>query len=101
LPYEVDHGLLTQHHAKCIYNVYMNANILDLRYRMRKVLRALESREQVTVYHRGKMKGILVPAGGTRLAKADKHPLFGIRTRDRRPVKKVMDALRGGRYRAL
>jgi len=79
----------------------MNANILDLRYRMRKVLRALESREPVTVYHRGKVKGILFPVAGKKQAKAEKQPLFGILARDTRPVRKIMEELRGGRFRDL
>lgn len=39
----------------------MNATIVDLRYRMRDVLSALDRGEPVTVLHRGKPRAKLVP----------------------------------------
>jgi len=39
----------------------MKATILDLRYRMRSVLEALDRGEAVTVLHRGAAKARLVP----------------------------------------
>jgi prevent-host-death family protein len=39
----------------------MNASIVDLRYRMKDVLKALDRGEPVTVLYRGKEKARLVP----------------------------------------
>jgi len=39
----------------------MNATIVDLRYRMKDVLRAIDRGETVTVLYRGKVKATLVP----------------------------------------
>jgi prevent-host-death family protein len=41
----------------------MEASIVDLRYRMKDVLRAIDRGETVTVTYRGKEKARLVPAG--------------------------------------
>jgi antitoxin (DNA-binding transcriptional repressor) of toxin-antitoxin stability system len=40
----------------------VNASIVDLRYRMKDVLRAIDRGETVTVLYRGKAKATLVPA---------------------------------------
>jgi len=79
----------------------MQANIVDLRYRMRKVLKALEARETVTIYSRGKVKGVIMPPAQKNRIKAKDHPSFGIMKGDKRTVAQIMDELRGGRYRAL
>lgn len=39
----------------------MNASIVDLRYRMKDVLRAIDRGESVTILYRGKEKARLVP----------------------------------------
>ncbi len=59
----------------------MNATIVDLRYRMKDVLRAIDRGETVTILYRGKEKAKLMPIG-----QASDHPrpsikdqpLFGI-----------------------
>ena len=40
----------------------MKATVVDLRYKMNDVLKALDRNEKVTVLYRGKVKGVLVPA---------------------------------------
>ena len=78
----------------------MKARIIDLRYRMSDVLKALERNEDVIIQHRGKTKGILttpVPATG---GSVEEHPFFGMR-RGETSVEAEMDVLRGGRHRAL
>lgn len=59
----------------------MKASILDLRYRMTDVLRAIDRGETVTVLHRGKVKARLVPlnepAGGE-VPKAADLPFCGM-----------------------
>lgn len=42
----------------------MRASVVDLRYRMKDVLRALDRNEEVTVTYRGKVKGVIVPKRG-------------------------------------
>jgi antitoxin (DNA-binding transcriptional repressor) of toxin-antitoxin stability system len=67
----------------------MNATIVDLRYRMKDVLRAIDRGETVTVLYRGKVKAALTsisPPLGTSDKGAPKtadQPLFGLwRERD-------------------
>jgi antitoxin (DNA-binding transcriptional repressor) of toxin-antitoxin stability system len=62
----------------------MNATIVDLRYRMKDVLRAIERGETVTVLYRGKAKAALMPispplgASDKRVPKTADQPLFGL-----------------------
>jgi antitoxin (DNA-binding transcriptional repressor) of toxin-antitoxin stability system len=82
----------------------MKASILDLRRRMPDVLRALERNEPVTILHRGKTKGILLPAAGASKARpASEHAAFGL-WKDRPDMENVADVvhrLRRGRFDAL
>jgi hypothetical protein len=41
----------------------MKATIVDLRYRMKEVLKALDRKESVSVLYRGKVKGVITPVG--------------------------------------
>jgi len=56
----------------------MDASVLDLRYKMRDVLKALERREKVRILYHGKLKGQITPykKGGT--MKSADQPLFGM-----------------------
>jgi antitoxin (DNA-binding transcriptional repressor) of toxin-antitoxin stability system len=62
----------------------MNATIVDLRYRMRDVLRAIDRGETVTVLYRGKAKATLMPispaldASHKGAPKTADQPLFGL-----------------------
>lgn len=62
----------------------MNATIVDLRYHMKDVLRAIDRGETVTVLHRGKEKAKLVPialasqASDKSAPKTKDQPLFGL-----------------------
>ncbi len=57
----------------------MKATIVDLRYRMKDVLRAIDRGETVTVLYRGKEKARLVPiAAKSSLSKASDHPACGM-----------------------
>ena len=62
----------------------MNATIVDLRYRMRDVLRAIDRGETVTVLYRGKAKAALTPispplgASAKGEPKTADQPLFGL-----------------------
>ena len=84
----------------------MQASIVDLRYKMNDVLKALERNEKVSVLYRGKIKGILVPSStASKLNKRKKiseHPFFGMApTNSDKSVAEEMDELRGGRYRDI
>jgi hypothetical protein len=79
----------------------MKASVVDLRYRMKDVLKALQRREKVKVLYRGKLRGTIVPAGRSVRAKIKDHPLFGVHAHDDMPVSDVMSQLRGGRYSAV
>lgn len=78
----------------------MKATVVDLRYHMSEVLKALDRSERVSVLYHGKVKGVISPAGNAVLTRVADHPFFGMRT-DVAPVEKVMSGLRGGRYRDL
>jgi hypothetical protein len=78
----------------------MQATIVDLRYRMKQVLKALERNETVSVLYRGKLKGVLSPATTTSAAKVTEHSFFGCR-KEAPSVEEVMKQLRGGRHRDL
>ena len=41
----------------------MKASVMDLRYRTKEVLRALEAREEIVLTHRGAEKGKIIPLG--------------------------------------
>ena len=59
----------------------MEASIVDLRYRMKDVLRAIDRGETVTVTYRGKEKARLVPAntsGERTPAKVSDQPFVGM-----------------------
>jgi antitoxin (DNA-binding transcriptional repressor) of toxin-antitoxin stability system len=62
----------------------MNATIVDLRYRMKDVLRAIDRGETVTVLYRGKAKAALMPisppsgASDKGRPKTADQPLFGL-----------------------
>jgi antitoxin (DNA-binding transcriptional repressor) of toxin-antitoxin stability system len=59
----------------------MNATIVDLRYNMKQVLRAIDRGETVTVLYRGKEKAKLTPIAPTpdsRAPKTKDQPLFGL-----------------------
>ena len=59
----------------------MNATIVDLRYNMKHVLRAIDRGETVTVLYRGKERAKLTPIApspGSGVPKTKDQPLFGL-----------------------
>ena len=79
----------------------MKASIVDLRYKMNEVLRALERQENVTILYHGKVKGKIIAAGSEKNMKVEDHPFFGMHSAKQNSVAKEMEQLRGGRYNAL
>jgi len=77
----------------------MKATIVDLRYKMKDVLKALDRNEKVTVLYRGKVKGILVPAAQKKDMSMTAHPFFGMSSQDaKKSVLDELNDLRKARY---
>lgn len=77
----------------------MKASVVDLRYKMNDVLKALDRNEEVTILYRGKIKGILIPSRKKNQRKMIDHPFFGMSARtDKKSVQEQMDDLRRARY---
>ena len=83
----------------------MKASIVDLRYRMKDVLKALRRRETVEILYHGKLAGTIVPPKAkSNIKDLMKHPFFGMHKdlgTTAKDVKKVMDELRRPRYRDI
>jgi len=78
----------------------MKASIVDLRYKMNDIIKALERNEEVTILYHGKEKGVIVPRHRKKSLKAREHPFFGMMPGDA-PVLKVMERLRGNRHDSI
>lgn len=77
----------------------MKATVVDLRYKMNDVLKALARNEKVTVLYRGKVKGVLVPTEEKKRMKVAEHPFFGMSSPEAgKSVSEIMDDLRRPRY---
>lgn len=79
----------------------MKTTIVDLRYKMKEVLNALNHRERITIFYHGKVKGIIIPVIEKIKQRVNDHPIFGILKNSPKSVEQQMDELRGGRYRDL
>jgi hypothetical protein len=79
----------------------MKATVVELRYKMKEVLKALEQRENVTILYHGKVKGIIIPAKTDSTEKVEEHPFFGMNQDDSASVLEQMDKLRRPRFHAL
>jgi len=77
----------------------MKATIVDLRYKMNDILKALARNEEVTVLYRGKVKGVLVPASQKKEMRMTEHPFFGMSSKSsRKSVRDELNDLRRIRY---
>jgi len=57
----------------------MEASIVDLRYKVKDVLKALNRNETVKIFYRGKMCGTIIPAQHSKKKqKVEEHPFFGM-----------------------
>ncbi len=79
----------------------MKASIVDLRYKTKEILKALEACEPVSIYYHGKLKGTIIPHPPEKKMRIQDHPFFGMRRNDERSVKEVMRELRKPRYHDL
>ena len=77
----------------------MKATVVDLRYKMNDVLKALDRNEKVTVLYRGKVKGTLVPVEQKKEMNMTDHPFFGMSSQDtKKAVLDEVNDLRKSRY---
>jgi hypothetical protein len=76
----------------------MKASIVDLRYKMKDVLEALERRESIQILYHGQIKGTIIPKSSKSKAKIVAHPFFGMRKGESQKVSDIMETLRQGRY---
>jgi len=77
----------------------MKATVVDLRYKMNDILKALDRNEEVTVLYHGKAKGIIIPAKGQVLKKIKDHPFFGMSAKNiQKSVLDELNDLRKSRY---
>jgi hypothetical protein len=68
----------------------MKATFLDLRKRSKDIVKALDQNQSVTLFYRGKAKGVIVPASSSskKAASIASHRAFGM-WRDRAEMKDV------------
>jgi prevent-host-death family protein len=77
----------------------MQVTIVDLRNKMKEVLKALDRNETVTIMYHGKEKGVIIPSATRKgnYPKSADHPFFGSARSDGHDVAAEMEKLRGGR----
>jgi len=78
----------------------MNASVIDLRYKMNDVLKALDRNENVTILYHGKVKGVISSHPQTPSGKVTEHAFFNM-SNTKESVDEQMTQLRGGRFNAL
>ena len=76
----------------------MKASIVDLRYKTATILKALARNESVTVLYHGKVKGIIKPAGATKVTSVKNHPFFGMLDKADNSVLEELESLRKPRH---
>ncbi len=79
----------------------MQATIVDLRYKMHEILKALDRNEDINISYHGKEKAIMKPIKKAVSKEVDfKEYSFigGSWAEDERTVPEIMRELRGGRY---
>lgn len=78
----------------------MNASVVDIRYKMNDILKALDRNEDVELLYRGQPKGVLSASRSSTNGGAGDHPFFNM-IPSSGSVDEQMDHLRGGRYSDL
>ncbi len=78
----------------------MKASVIDLRYRMKEILKAIDRHEEVTILYHGKVKGVIRPKVSGRRERISDHPFFNMH-QSKKAVNDVIADLRGDRYRAI
>ncbi len=78
----------------------MKASVVDLRYRMNEILKAIDRNEEVTILYHGKVKGVIKPRNSRSRSRISDHPFFNM-YQSKETVHEVMADMRGDRYRAI
>jgi hypothetical protein len=65
---------------------------------MNDILKALERKEPVEIFYRGKIKGRIIPDIKRLTGSVKEHALFGLLKEEGESVEEKMTLLRGGRY---
>lgn len=76
----------------------VKASIVDLRYHMNDVIKALDRNEAVDVLYHNKKIGVIHPIKNEFKGKVKDHPFYGMAINDESSVEEAMQRLRGGRY---
>jgi len=79
----------------------VKATIVDLRYKMSDILKALDRRERVTLLYHGRIKGAIVPANEQKFMKVVDHPFFKMSKREKKTVTQQMAELRRSQFDAV
>ena len=82
----------------------MEASIVDLRYKMKDVLKALDRGESVRITYHGKEKAVMVPSRKKSTRSMKDSPFFGLQAdlpNDAKSVQEYMKELRKPRYADL
>lgn len=74
----------------------MEASIVDLRYKAKEVINALERNERVDITYRGIPKGVIHPVKKQIKKDVRSHAFFGMNS-DKSSVEETMNTLRGVR----
>jgi len=78
----------------------MKASVIDLRYRMKEILKAIDRHEEVTILYHGKVKGVIKPKVSDRRKRISDHPFFNMAPSKKAVIDVIAD-LRGDRNRAI
>jgi len=76
----------------------MKASIVDLRYKTKDILKALERNESVTVLYHGKVRGVITPAKEKPTMKVKDHPFFAMHKGFENTVLEELEGLRKLRH---
>ena len=76
----------------------MKASIVDLRYKTKDILKALERNESVTVLYHGKVRGVITPVNTRTEAKVRDHGFFGMIKKPEGTVHDELEKLRKPRH---
>ena len=76
----------------------MKASIVDLRYKTKEILNALDRNESVTVLYHGKIRGVISPAREKSVSRVKDHPFFGMHRESEKSVLEEMEKLRKPRH---
>jgi len=79
----------------------MKTLVVDLHYKMNDILKALDRKEEVTILHRGKVKGKILPVTTSTEKRVQAHPFFGMAKASSKTVLDELAALRNARVRDL